>query len=95
MLQPMAKRSGVLATSWRKPPSRIAGHEQHQHGADRDLRRLPAVQREIVEPAVAARKQHLLGDHAGRRAANRIRAPNSVVPWIEIQPRKSTVRPRL
>ncbi len=47
-----------------------AGDEQHEDAADRHLRGLAAVQRQIFDAGIAAGKQDLVGDHeaAGAQA---------------------------
>ena len=55
-------------------------HEQHEDGADRHLRRQPAVQGEILDPRIAAREQDLFRDHqaAGRKQDQRAQFGDAV-----------------
>jgi len=41
-------------------------HEQHQHTANRHLRRQPSVQGKVVDPRIATGKQYLFGDSSTR-----------------------------
>jgi len=49
-------------------------HEQHQHRAGRNLRGLAAVQGQVLDAAIAARKQYLVGDHQAARRQQHQRA---------------------
>ena len=80
MPNPIAKRNGVLATSWRKPPSRMAATNSIRTAAHRHLRRQATVQREILDAGIAAREQDLLRNHqaAGREQDQRAQFGDAV-----------------